>query len=204
MISNRLRPRLLGLALLAGATGSAGGSRSVVARSDATPEASPQASPAAAGGPRSVDGAYLLPDDPTATVIDLTFGNATLPPEYQYGYEVTIDASGHADIAISPVGSRAGTPSVEPIQRTEEIGADGLQKLLAELDAIGYFALPPRDPDRILIGGEVDAIEVTLADGDWVVNSWSLDTAGQRDRFAAAHLTILKAVGVESPPDLGR
>lgn len=206
MISNRTRPRILGVALIAGIAGS-GPFRSGSARraepAGSTPEASPQASPAANGGPRRVDGRYQLPDDPAATVIDLTVGNGSLPPEYQYGYEVTIDASGHAVVTISPVGSKASPVAVETTRRTVEIGEDGLQDLLAEMDERGFFALPPADPDQILVGGEVDVIEVTLADDDWTVNNWSLEAAEQRERFADAHEVILHAVGIEEMPDLG-
>ena len=201
MISSRLRPRLVGFGLLCAM------SPRWSAGNQSTPEASPPAAtPAGRDGglPRLVDGRYQLPDDPTATVIDLTFGNPTLPPEYQYGYEVTIDASGHAVATISPVGSRASTPTVDASEQSAELGEDGLQDLLAELEALGFFELPPEDPENLLIGGEVDAIEVTLADGQWRVNSWSLEGSDLEEKFAAAHEAILGAVGIDGAPDLGR
>lgn len=201
MISNRMRSRALAMALLAGV---AGLRRVALAQTGPTPEASAQASPAAGAGPERVDGRYRLPDDSAVTVIALSFGNPTLPPEYQYGYEVTIDASGHALATIEPVGSRASPPTVQPAELTADLSEDGLQELLAELDALGFFALPPEDPERILMGGEVDLIEVTLPGGQWRVSDWSLETSEQRERFAAAHAPILRAAGLEEPPDLGQ
>lgn len=206
MISNRRRSFVLAAAMLPGAA------VAMQFRWSAAQQATPPgglatpcaATPPSAGGPVLVGGHYQLPDDPQATVVYLTFGNPTLPPEYQYGYDVTIDASGHAVVTISPVGSRAassgGTPTTE---QTEELGEDGLQGLLDELCDLGFFALPPVDPDKLLIGGEVDEIDVSLADGTWPVNAWSLETTDQRARFADAHEAILRAVGIEEPPDLG-
>lgn len=196
MISSRRRAWLLAAGVLPGAV--AFFSRRAVARQAAPPaKATPGAATPAARG------RYRLPNDPTATVISVTFGNGSLPPEYQYGYDVTIDASGHAVVTISPVGSRDAS-SAGAAEQAVELGEVDLRALLAELDALGFFALPQADPSKRLIGGEVDEIDVTLADGEWQVDAWSLEGDGQQARFAAAHEVILRAVGLEQAPDLGQ
>lgn len=208
MVSNRTRVRMLGLAVVPGAAtllfGRVVAGQSTPVAGTATP---PSATPARGGsaGPQMVDGRYQLPSDASVVVIDMTFGNPTLPPDSQYGYDVTIVASGEATVTISPVGSRDGDASTtEVIELATDLEEDGLQGLLAELDTLGFFALPPEDPDVFLTGGEVNVIDVYLADGQWSVNTWSLQTDEQRERFDAAHLAILQAVGIEEPPDLGR
>jgi hypothetical protein len=208
MISNRMRPRVLGTVLLGVLPQWAEARQSqstpaVTLGESVAGSATPAATPADHDKPELVEGRYQLPDDPAAIVIELRFGNPTLPPEYQYGYDVTVDASGHAVATISPVGSRASTPTADRSELTAELGEDGLQDMLAELDALGLFALPPEDPDRLLIGGEVDRIEVTLTDGQWRFNSWSLDRPNDLKRFAAAHEVILRGIGMDEPPGLG-
>lgn len=148
------------------------------------------------GGPIRVpahpNGQYQLPTG-NAVVIDAVVNRGPLPPIYQAGYEITIDATGHAVITVTPPGGAPGVPhpSATPQTIATEIGVAGLQRLLGQLSEAGFFTL--RNNGTPLIGGPESAIAVTLADGIWQARAAELDAGGQ-SRLQHAQQLIAAAV----------
>jgi hypothetical protein len=130
-------------------------------------------------------------------VIFSAVNNGSVPPEYQEGVEVTIDATGHATIQTKT----EGTPV--PSEQAVDIGVDGLQQLLVQLQSIGYFDLP--QPNPIVetpqpVGGPNNILSVTLADGSWSPRADLLDDA-QLVILNQAQQAIANAVmGTSSTP----
>jgi hypothetical protein len=113
--------------------------------------------------PVASNGRFQLPACKTI-VIDSIVNNGPLPPPYQAGREIAIDTTGMVTITTKT----QSTP--EPTEQIANMGVDGLQRLLGQLKAIGYFDLPQTssfDPSQIPIGGPNNILVVTLADGTW-------------------------------------
>ena len=150
--------------------------------------------------PAVQDGAYLLPPG-DAVVIYAHASNGSVPPEYQTEYEISIDASGSAVVVERPPGWAASPPTAEERAETVELGEAGLQQLLADLDAAGFFAIPPADAsNEPPPGADTSNIVVSLADGKWRVQG---GVAGRdRGRLDTAQRLIADAVGFAPPDEL--
>jgi hypothetical protein len=113
--------------------------------------------------PVLVNGEYQLPD--SGIVISAIVNAGPLPPEYQNGYEIAIDTTGHVVYTVTTEGNDT--------EYTAEIGVDGVQALLAELDGAGFFYLPVADEfagEDLPVGGQVSILDIELADGTWMVD----------------------------------
>jgi hypothetical protein len=150
------------------------GSVAIVPSNAAAVQETCAATPMASGAtPVATDGQFQLSDCAT-TVIFSAVNNGSVPPEYQEGVEVTIDATGHATIQTKT----EGTPA--PAEQTADIGVEGLQRLLGQLQTIGYFDLPQPNPVGETpqpVGGPNNILSVTLADGSWSPRADLLDDA---------------------------
>jgi hypothetical protein len=98
-------------------------------------------------------------------VIDAIVNNGPVSPEFQQGYEVTIDTGGVAIVAIKQQGTP--TPEVQIVN----LGPDGLQNLLGQLQETGFFGIPdlgtPGPDEPILVGGPTNTLSVWLGDQTW-------------------------------------
>jgi hypothetical protein len=141
-------------------------------------------------GPSKIDGLYQLPD--SGVVVSAIVNNGPLPPEYQAGYEITIDADGHVTIEDTD----EGTP--EPAVSTADIGVDGLQELLGDLETAGFFYLPVwsefEDAD-VPVGGGVSDLTVTLEDGTWEVYGAPLEDPDDIGILDSSQTIVANAVG---------
>jgi hypothetical protein len=181
-----------------GASSSAG----VSANAQATPETGPLAPatpcvPASGVGatPIATDGEFPMPTCGTV-VIDATVNAGPLPPEYQEGYEITIDTSGVAIVAINWEGTP--TPEVTIVN----LGEDGLQELLQQLQEIGFFDLlsegTPGPESDMPVGGPTNNLSVWLGDQTWQVSEYWLSSEGQ-EILNESQQAIVDAVGVAVP-----
>jgi hypothetical protein len=129
-------------------------------------------------------------------VIDATVNNGPLPPEYQQGYEITIDTGGVAIVAIYWEGTP--TPEVHIVN----LGEDGLQQLLQQLQEIGYFDLlsggTPGPEFDVPVGGPTNNLSVWLGTQTWQVSEYWLSEEGAAI-LAEAQRAIVDAVGVTVP-----
>ena len=151
-------------------------------------------------GPTIVNGRYQLPA--SGTVVRAVVNNGPLPPEYQEGYEISIDVGGLATAVVTPQGAAADLGeerTAEQRTMTVDLGPDGLQALLRDLDATGFFFLPQRhelEPNDFQVGGPVSNLTVTLAGGVWDVQG-----AGLRGQDLAwldeAQAIVARAIGLE-------
>lgn len=154
-------------------------------------------------GPITVDGKYQLPAE--GDVIRSVVHTGPVAPEYQAGYEIVVDAGGTVTITETPPGasgdlSQADRTAEETV-RTEEIGADGVQDLLAELETCDFYYLPQRSEftDRDMpVGGSVSILEVQLADGAWEVSRAVLSGRDGR-RFDQCQELLADRFGVTAP-----
>jgi hypothetical protein len=156
----------------------------------------PAASPRPSPRPRLVQGRYQLPAGATP-VIEAIVDNGPLAPALRTGYTVVIDARGHVVVTETPVGAKATPATAAERTTTREFGVAGLQRLLAALDALGFFALPQSgEPgaDALLVGGPTREVAVTLADGGWRAEARRLTTG--MDQLEAALAAITAAAGV--------
>lgn len=125
-------------------------------------------------GPTLIDERYQIPA--TGTTVRAVVNVGALPPEYQEGYEITIDATGIATIEVTPLGSQ------ETITTTVDLGIEGLQRLLRQFEDAGFFYLPTEeeiDPSDIPDGDSVSNLQVTLVDGTWDVIGAALSAEGR-------------------------
>jgi hypothetical protein len=170
---------------------------------DGTSEA--QTCMADAGGvqrcsPATIDGEYQLPA--SGTVIHAVVNNGPLPPEYQAGYEITIDATGQATVIVTPEGaaeSLGDQRTAEQITTVVELGTDGLQHLLRDMDNSDFFYLPTRaevEAEDIIVGDDVSFIEVTLADGTWDISGSGMQP-DDRARLDDVQSFLAAAVGLD-------
>jgi hypothetical protein len=145
-------------------------------------------------GPALVDGRYQLPSD--GVVLTAVVNNGPLPPEFQAGYEITIDVAGSATITVT----EEGQPD-NPVITTSKLGVDGLQDLLMQLDTCGFYYLPQRsefaDVD-LPVGGSVSVLEVRLADGGWATSEVTL-TGPEQTSFRACQDIVATQLGMTSP-----
>jgi hypothetical protein len=172
--------------------------RSAPVSAQGTPVASPTPCvpvPAVNASPIAADGSFPMPICGTV-VIDSTVNNGPVPPEYQQGYEITIDTGGVAIVAITHEGTP--TPTVQIVN----LGPDGLQKLLQQLQEIGFFGLPdpgtPGPDEPIMVGGPTNNLSVWLGDQFWQISESELSS----DDLAIlneAQQAILSAVGGMAP-----
>lgn len=142
-------------------------------------------------GPTLIDDQYQVPA--SGMVIHAVVNVGPLPPEYQEGYEITIDAAGIATIVVTPLGAE------EPITTTADLGPDGLQNLLRDLDNAGFFYLPTTeslDETDVPIGGDVSNLQVTLVDDVWEVPGAAL-TGIDRETLDQAQRLLVIAVGLD-------
>jgi hypothetical protein len=157
-------------------------------------------------GPTIVDGTYQVPA--SGTVVAARVNNGSLPPEYQKGYEVTIDATGRATVVVTPVGASrylGDARTAEPVTTIVELGVDGLQALLGKLDAVGFFLLPTREdlsPEDVPVGGSTSNLDVTLADGEWDIEGAGLK-GDDRAALDEAQRILAKAVGLDPDDPTG-
>lgn len=155
----------------------------------------------------------LAEEDPTLrppageAAVRSVVDNGPIAPEFQAGYEITIDATGRAEIVIMPPGASAALAeedrTAEPEVRTVELRGDELRALLVELDALGFFALTQADevdPDELLVGGSTSRLTVTLVDGTWEVDGNGIPPA-ETEVLAAAQRLVAEAVGGVEVPD---
>jgi ribosomal protein S11 len=173
------------------------GSVAIVPSNSAAKQETCAATPVATGAtPVATDGQFKYSDCAT-TVIFSAVNNGSVPPEYQEGTEITIDSAGHAAIETKT----EGTPV--PAEQAVEIGVDGLQQLLVQLQDIGYFDLPqpnPVDETPQPVGGPNNVLSVTLADGTWSPRADLLDDA-QLSVLNQAQQAIANAVsGTSATP----
>jgi hypothetical protein len=151
-------------------------------------------------GPTLVNDQYQIPA--TGTVIHAVVNVGPLPPEYQEGYEITIDATGVATVVITPLGASddlGDAATREPIVTTTDLGSDGLQQLLRNLDDTGFFYLPTTenlDESDVPIGGDVSDLTITLVDDAWEVPGAAL-TADERATLDQAQRLLVIAVGLD-------
>src|SRR5262245_47451610 len=87
--------------------------------------------PAVIASPIAADGSFPMPACGTV-VIDSIVNNGPVSPEFQEGYEITIDTGGVAIVAIKQQGTP--TPSTQMVNLCPE----GLQDLLGQLQEIGF------------------------------------------------------------------
>jgi hypothetical protein len=142
-------------------------------------------------GPTRVNDQYQVPV--SGTVIHALVNVGPLPPEYQEGYEITIDASGVATVAVTPLGA------AEAIATIVDLGPDGLQHLLRDLDNAGFFYLATvktLDETDVPIGGDVSDLTITLVDDVWDVPGAAL-TADERTTLDEAQRLLVIAVGLD-------
>lgn len=146
-------------------------------------------------GPSVIDGAYELPAG-NEIVIRIAENNGSVSPEFQTGYAVEIDASGHAEYIFTPEGASGDMTdtTAEPQVTTADLGEDGLQALLKQLDTTGVFDLANPD-DEAPLGASVDVLEVTLDDGTWLIQNVDLadDAATQLDLAQALIVATVRA-----------
>jgi hypothetical protein len=146
--------------------------------------------------PALVNGEYQVPD--SGVVISSAVNNGPVAPEYQNGYAIEIDVTGHVTYTVTNEG--------KDTEYAAEIGGDGVQELLAELDSAGFFYLPVADEfasESLPVGGQVSVLTVQLADGSWAVDgntpleSWDQETldAAQAivEQFVAPYLPSVAA-----------
>jgi hypothetical protein len=178
-------------------------------------ESQSQACAVAAGdeqrcGPTLVNDQYQVPV--SGTVIHAVVNVGPLPPEYQEGYEITIDATGVATVVVTPLGASddlGDAATREPIVTTVDLGPDGLQNLLRDLDNSGFFYLPTTeslDETDVPIGGDVSNLTIKLIDDVWEVPGAAL-TSDDRETLDHAQRLLVIAVGLDpdnptSNPDL--
>ena len=156
-------------------------------------------SPTGLGRPKTVrrssDGAYELPAG-NEIVIRIAENNGSVSPEFQTGYAVEIDSSGHAEYIFTPEGASGDMTDTtpEPQVTTADLGEDGLQALLKQLDTTGVFDLANPD-DEPSPGASVDVLEVTLDDGTWLIQNVDLadDAATQLDLAQALIVATVRA-----------
>jgi hypothetical protein len=174
---------------------------------DATPAGTSEAQvcTAEAGGatrcsPATTNDQYQIPA--SGTVIHAVVNNGPLPPEYQQGYEITIDAAGDATVIVTPEGAAEGLGdqrTAEQITRTVALGTAGLQQLLRDLDNLGFFLLPTRaevEQDGVIVGDEVTYVEVRLLDGTWDIAGSGMEP-DDREQLDAAQYVLATAVGLD-------
>lgn len=143
-------------------------------------------------GPTLINDQYQVPV--SGTVIHAVVNVGPLPPEYQEGYEISIDATGVATVVVTPLGA-----SAEPITTSVDLGPDGLQNLLRDLDNAGFFYLPTTeglDETDVPIGGDVSDLTITLIDAVWEVPGAAL-TADERATLDQAQRLLVTAVGLD-------
>jgi hypothetical protein len=160
------------------------------------PRAAPGPRPMGTFGPRTVNGLYQLPSG-DAIVVELIENNGPVAPEDQQGLALTITADGRATYVETPPGGSPALaePTAEQIVVETDLGAAGLQSLLAELDALGFFALTEAagsDPAELPVGGPVRILTVTLEDGTWTVADAGL-SAADAGRFSEARAAVIDA-----------
>jgi hypothetical protein len=150
-------------------------------------------------GPTAVDGTYDLPA--SGTVVHALVNNGSLPPEYQQGYEITIDTTGQATVVVTPEGASpelGDLRTAEQITTTVDLGTDGLQQLLRDLDNQSFFLLPTREEverDGVIAGDSVSIVEVTLAEGTWEISGSGMEP-GDRARLDAFQDILAITVGL--------
>ena len=150
--------------------------------------------------PSTIDGEYQLPA--SGTVIHVVVNNGSLPPEYQEGYEITIDATGEATVVVTPEGASAelgDQQTAEQTITTVSLGVDGLQQLLRDLESESFFFLPTRqevEEDGVIAGDTVSVVDVTLQDGNWEISGSGMD-ADDRARLDDVQRVIAAAVGFD-------
>lgn len=150
------------------------------------------------------DGVFVLPE--SGDVLTLTVNNGPLPPEFQAGYSVVIQADGTTTVTVSPQGSSAEMGSDQTaaeIVTVEDIGTDGVLAVLDDMTACGYFTLPPAasfEGKEQSVGGGVEFINIDLANGSWSVYAEPLSGAEQAT-FAACRTLIEDRFSI-TPPDM--
>jgi hypothetical protein len=170
-----------------------------------------QACMAEAGGaqrcsPTLVDGEYQLPA--SGTVIRAVVNNGSLPPEFQQGYEIAIDATGRATVVVTPEGASpdlGDQRSADQIVTSVDLGTDGLQLLLHALDSAGYFFLPTRaevEAEGAIAGDTVSVVEVALQDATWEISGSGMD-ADDRARLDDVQVLLAAAVGLDPADPTG-
>lgn len=136
-----------------------------------------------------------------AVVIDAAVNSGALPPpHFEVGYEITITAKGHVTITVTPEGAQGAgaiTPTAKQHTISREIGVDGLQRLLNEMDRAGFFGLSPLQGSP-RVGGPTSIIDVHLANGAWSVDGAQLPPAAL-DTLNQIQTLIAAAVGYQPP-----
>jgi hypothetical protein len=150
--------------------------------------------------PTTINGEYQLPA--AGTVIHVVVNNGSLPPEYQQGYEITIDATGLATVVVTPEGAAADLgdqQTTEQIVTNVSLGTEGLQNLLRELESASFFFLPTREEveaEGVIAGDTVSVVEVTLEDGSWEISGSGMD-ADDRAVLDTVQRSLADAVGLD-------
>ena|GEM_PF-2119269 len=150
-------------------------------------------------GPTLVNDAYQVPVSGVAVYAVVNVG--PLSPEYQEGYEITIDASGVATVVVTPLGASDDLgvgATTEKITTTVELRPDGLQQLLRDLDNAGFFYLPTSDtidPTDVPVGSDVSNLQITLVDATWDVPGAAL-SPDERETLNEAQRILATAVGI--------
>lgn len=137
--------------------------------------------------PQMVNGEYQLPE--SGSVIEAIVNAGPLPPEYQNGYSIKIDATGHVGYTVTTEG--------EDTEYSGEIGIDGMQVLLSELEGSGYYFLPRAeefDGEDMPVGGSVSVLSVNLLGGAWSVDGKTLMEASEQDSLSLAQSIVERAV----------
>jgi hypothetical protein len=150
----------------------------------------------------------LLPPAGEAVVIHAVVDNGPVSPEFQAGYEITIDATGRAEIVLRPQGSSPGLAeedrTAEEETYTVQLSEEELHQLLTDLHALGFFDLTQVDeiaPEDLLVGGPTSRLTVTLVDGTWDVDGNGLPAAAAV--LEEAQRLVAEAVGGVAVPEAG-
>jgi hypothetical protein len=131
-------------------------------------------------GPTKTENGYEVPDE--GEVIHSFVHTGPVSPEFQAGYEIIVDADGTVAITETPLGASTDLAESERtadmIVRTEQIGEQGVQDLLTDLESCNFYFLPQANEfgdEDMPVGGSVSRLEVQLEDGIWEVSGALLD-----------------------------
>ncbi|MCC6792386.1 MAG: hypothetical protein IT336_11910 [Thermomicrobiales bacterium] len=153
-------------------------------------------------GPLLADGRYQLPVE--GPVIQVRVNNGPVAPDSQEGYEIVVGADGVATITERPMGSSGDLSdderTVEQAARSVQIGNEGVQEILAELDACNLYYMTQRDevdPAELPDGGGISIIEVSLADGHWEVFNQALTDGKEQDQFDGCQAMLAERFDIQ-------
>lgn len=147
-------------------------------------------------GPTLINERYQLA--PSGPVIEARVNNGPVAPDAQAGYLIVIEPDGTVTITETPAGASssldADARTAEETVRTEQIGEEGVQRILNELDRCNFYYLPQRDevdPSELPDGGGISILRVMLVDGEWEVFDQTLQTRVDRRQFDACQALLV-------------